>query len=197
MDARLMFASGYFRAADFEGNREPTFTIVEAKREELTDLRNQTKLKGVLAFPPEQARKRWVMNRTNTLCLMAMFGNETANWVGKRVTLYREPFKDPQSKQDVGAIRVRGSPDIAADTSVLIELPRKQPTTRLLKKTDGKYVPGAQQAAPPQQGQQRQPQSSPPSNSGAIRAAGGITNSDMDRAGPPPVQNEPQGQFIG
>ncbi len=47
-----------------------------------------------------------MLNRTNGECLKAMFGRDTGEWIGKRVTLY------PAEYQGETAIRVKGSPDM-------------------------------------------------------------------------------------
>jgi hypothetical protein len=63
------------------------------------------------------------LNVTNVKSLIALFGRETNNWVGKKVTLFPS-----QQQSDSGfAIRVRGSPDIAKDITFTLKLARKKP----------------------------------------------------------------------
>jgi hypothetical protein len=70
-----------------------------------------------------------------------MFGRETDEWVGKRITLYPTTFNDEP------CIRVKGSPDIEADLSFELKLPRKAPkATRLVKTKASKAAPVADDA---------------------------------------------------
>ena len=79
--------------------------------------------------------KKMICNTTNLKYLVEMFGQLIKNWKGKSITIYSEPGcfqgKDP-------GIRIYGSPDIPADMTVTIRLPRKKPTTKTLYKTGRK-----------------------------------------------------------
>jgi len=68
--------------------------------------------------------------KTNGLCLKAMFGDRLQNWVGKRVTLF------PGEWNGEPCIRVWGSPDIPADISVDIRLPRRKPFRMTMHRVD-------------------------------------------------------------
>jgi hypothetical protein len=78
-----------------------------------------------------------VLCKTNGICLREMFGVQLAEWVGKRVTIF------PDTWNGEPAIRVWGSPDIAADRDVQITLPRRKP----FKKTLRRVELGAKEAA--------------------------------------------------
>jgi hypothetical protein len=128
--------SAYIKAGQFKG-KKPTLTITGVTTTKLEDRKGAEKKKGIVAF--QETDKGWVLNRTNIECAKAMFGSETDDWVGKRITLFAAPYEG-----DV-AIRVWGSPDISADFQVTIELPRKKPFKMTMHRT---APPAAAAAAP-------------------------------------------------
>ena len=140
MDIALLFPSKYLKSAEFKG-LDVTLTIADIKLEELATDGGGTKTKGVVSF--RETKKLWVINRTNSDCLKGMWGRETDNWIGKRVTLYPAPFSDPFTGEQSTAIRVRGSPDIAKDTTVEIHLPRKKPVRMTMRRTGTMRANGA------------------------------------------------------
>lgn len=140
MDVSLLFPSRFIKSAEFQG-RDVTLTIAAVVLEDLESSDGATKRKGIVGF--RETDKGWVLNRTNASCLAGMFGKETDQWIGKRVTLYPAVHKDSFTGEVGTAIRVRGSPDLTADKRVEIRLPRKKPTTVTLKAT------GKQQQSPP------------------------------------------------
>jgi len=132
--------SRFLKSQSFAG-REPSFTIKTVRIEELEGTDGKKKVKGIISF--QEISKEWVLNRTVVECLKAMWGRETNDWHGHRVTLYAAPFHDNTTGEDTTCIRVRGSPDLPADTSITISLPRKKPFTVPLAKTNqnGKSAP--------------------------------------------------------
>lgn len=105
MDYELLFPSNYIKSIDFQG-KDRTVKITAVKAEVLESNKGK-KMKPILSL--EDSERKWVLNRSNAECLVAMFGRKTEGWIGKRVTLYPMPY----SKSKSGfAIRVRGSPDI-------------------------------------------------------------------------------------
>jgi hypothetical protein len=61
-----------------------------------------------------------------------MFGRDTGEWIGKRITVY--PAKIESELADL-AIRLRGSPDIEDDVTFTLALARKRPRAVTMKKT--------------------------------------------------------------
>ena len=136
LDYDALFPGRFIKAGDF-GGRDVTVQISAIDLEDLPSDKGGDKTKGIISF--SGAKKKLVLNRTNGECLKAMFGRDTGDWIGKRVTLYAAEWNgDP-------CIRVRGSPDIEADVEFELRLPRKRPTKATMKKT-GKAPP----ARPPQ-----------------------------------------------
>lgn len=132
----------YLAAIEFDG-RTPTFTIAAARliplevRKMDGDSRDgdtaKVRDKLILFFDPAQVSKGWVMNKTNAVCLAAMFGDVVGGWIGKRVTLCTEMVQ-VGPKKELG-IRVVGSPDLTAPLKAKIELPRRRPVFRDLVPT--------------------------------------------------------------
>jgi hypothetical protein len=126
MNVNDMFESRFIRPKDLDG-REWTLTIAQVRSEELPSRFGPERLKWILAFAG--AKKGLVLNVTNARCLAAMWGDESDGWVGKRVTLYPTEFEGKS------AIRVRGSPDLAAPVDVLLVLPKRRPFTLRMEVT--------------------------------------------------------------
>lgn len=143
MDVALLHPSRFIKSQEFLG-KDVTFTITAVHLEELEDENNQKIDKGVISL--KETKKRWIINRTNSDCMKGMFGRETKEWIGKRVTLFPAPFYNNFTKEHTTAIRVRGSPDLKEATTVTIALPRKKPVQMKMAKT----APGS--APPPMEG---------------------------------------------
>lgn len=122
------------KAGEFKG-RDVTLTISSVALEELEGSKGK-QVKGIVGFKGTQ--KQWVLNKTNGLCLRGMFGRNTDDWIGKRVTLY--PAAIQFEDADI-CIRVRGSPDIAETMQLEIRLARKKPRAMTMQKTGGKAGP--------------------------------------------------------
>jgi hypothetical protein len=116
-----MFPTAYMKAGELGGNK-PTYTIkhIEARAFE-GDKGKQWK--GIATF--EEIEQQWTINKTNMLCIKAMFGEMVNNWYGKRITLF--PTKDRFGREIVDCIRVWGSPDIERDVNLEVKFPKKKP----------------------------------------------------------------------
>jgi hypothetical protein len=152
MDFDKLYPGQFLKAGMFSG-RDVTLTIASVKLDELEG-RKGKEMKGIISF--SEKPQRLVLNKTNGLCLKAMFGRETEAWVGKRVTLY--PAKIQFEDNDL-AIRVRGSPDLLAPVIFTLKLARKadkQVTLARTGPTNGKPAtspaptpPSADEPPPP------------------------------------------------
>jgi hypothetical protein len=128
MDFDRLFASKYLKAGEFQ-KRDVTLTISGVRLEELDGAKGK-EMKAIVSF--RETPKQLVLNKTNGLSLKAMFGRETDQWTGKRVTLYPAEIKFEDSDL---AIRVRGSPDLTDTVTFELKLARKKPRTVMLTKT--------------------------------------------------------------
>lgn len=116
-DYETLYPGRFIRAADLKG-KDVTMVIVGVVAEEIDG-----KAKAVMTF--EGTKKSLVLNRTNAEAVRLMFGRETDDWLGKRVTIFPAVIKDPFGDGEVGAIRVRGSPDIAKAAEATVQRGRK------------------------------------------------------------------------
>lgn len=128
VDYDELYPGRFIKSGDLRG-RDVNLTIARVDVDELEGTKGK-QTKGILHF--KETKKALVLNRTNGECIKAMFGRKIADWLGKRVTLY--PAKIESEVADL-AIRVRGSPDLAADVSFELHLARKRPRAMTLKKT--------------------------------------------------------------
>lgn len=137
-----MFPGRFLKAGLFKG-KAVTLTIEDVTLEQLPSDKGPDQTRGVLSF--KQTPMQLAINKTNGLCLRAMFGKVPAEWVGKRVTFV--PELDKFGKETVDAIRIQGSPDLSEAIGVEIRMPRKKPKTRRLVVT-GKGAKPADSQAP-------------------------------------------------
>lgn len=98
MKATDLCPSPHLEAADLSG--ETVVTIVKVGYSEVGA---EQETKGVVHL--EEFSRAWVLNRTNLKRLIAMLGNETDAWVGKKVSLY--PSETDFGGKTVPCIRVR------------------------------------------------------------------------------------------
>lgn len=124
VDWDQLYPGRFLKAGEFQG-KKPTLTMTAVKLDELEGTKGK-QIKGIIHF--KEVDKALALNRTNGVCIKAMFGRHLAEWIGKRVTLYAAPYEGDE------AIRVWGSPDISADSEVKVELPRKRPFNMTMHK---------------------------------------------------------------
>jgi hypothetical protein len=120
-----LYPGRFLKAGLLKGN--VNYTIEDVYLDTLEGEKGDQK-KGIVKF--KETELELTLNKTNGVCLKAMFGKELKNWIGKRVTLCSEVVKF--GKENVDAVRVYGSPDIAEDVNAIIQMPRKKPITRVL-----------------------------------------------------------------
>lgn len=121
-----LYPGRFLKAADLKG-KKVTLKISGVRLEELIGDKGP-QIKGLISF--ERTDKQLALNKTNGICLKDMFGKKVQEWIGKRVTLF------PTTHNEDDCIRVWGSPDIKADKSVAISLPRKRPFQMTMHRMD-------------------------------------------------------------
>jgi hypothetical protein len=129
-----LYPGRFLKAGLFKGAK-PTLTIKDVDIEELEGSNGKKQAKGIISFV--ERPMELCLNKTNGLCLKAMFGKELKNWAGKRITLFSSQWDGEE------CIRVWGSPDIAEDAVIKIELARKKPFNMTMHavKVNGKKAP--------------------------------------------------------
>lgn len=142
MDYEKLFPGRFIKSADLDG-RDVNLEIKAVRSEDIDG-----KPKAILAF--QGTKKEMVMNRTNAESIKLMFGRETDEWIGKKITIFPDTIPDPFNGGNTTAIRVRGSPNITKAATATVQRGRKSikvsvaPTGRSVK-SNGK----TQKAAPP------------------------------------------------
>jgi hypothetical protein len=127
VDWQELYPGRFLHAADLKG-KKVTLKMSDVSLEELVGDKGP-QVKGLIAF--EKTEKQFALNKTNGLLIKAMFGSKLADWVGRRITLFEDTWDGEP------CLRVWGSPDIAADMTVTVALPRKRPFDRVLHKVGG------------------------------------------------------------
>lgn len=128
VDWDQLYPGRFVKAGDLLGKRV-TVTITSVDLDELEGDKGK-KIKGIISF--KETNKQLALNKTNGICLKAMFGRKLAEWEGKRVTLF------PGSWNGEDCIRIWGSPDIAKDQDIEVQLPRKKPISMTMHKVEKK-----------------------------------------------------------
>jgi len=100
----------YLYASDFDG-RDVTLTFADPAVTQEPGMRG--KVANIWHFVETPKVYRGVP-KTNGVCARALFGDETDDWAGHKITLY--PAPDTSGLADDGlCIRVKGSPEIAGN----------------------------------------------------------------------------------
>lgn len=136
LDFDRLFPNQFLKAGEFDG-RAVTLTIASVALETLVPAspgkkgEKKTEQKAIVRF---KETPKWLsLNKTNALCLKAMFGRDTGAWVGRRVTLFPDMIQQFEGR-DI-AIRVKGSPDLAGPVTFTLRLARKAPKLITLERT--------------------------------------------------------------
>lgn len=104
MNIYKLFPSRYVTALDLNGH-DVTVTMKTVAMEEMGA---QNEEKPVVFF--SDASKGMVLNKTNAMTIADLYGPDTENWGGKRITLYSAKVKAFGSTHDAIRIRPRVPP---------------------------------------------------------------------------------------
>ncbi len=164
MDWSEMFPGRFLKSAQLKkGDATLTIKSVYLDKELPGKKKGSKETKGIMTFV--ETELEIVLNKTNASCIALMLGRETNSWVGKRLTWWPAPFTNPFTGEVGTALRLRGSPDIAADMTADLRIGRD-----MVKVTMKKTVPRKKGEAAPQ------PEPAP-----AAAASNGV---------PPPISEE-------
>ena len=164
--------SRYLHAADLKAAQPEakffTRKILEVLKETMPDEKHPGEEKVTGALRLENEKKLFGINTTNRLCLQALWGNEVAAAIGKRVVFKIERVMAPEpgskKRREVDAIRIAGSPDIEKDVAFMLKLPRKKPVKTVLQvfRQAGQQKPAAAAAQAPKDPPKEQPKPAAP-----------------------------------
>lgn len=99
MQANDLCPSPHLECADLNG-QDVTVTIRDVDFHEVGE---EKATKGVVYF--QEYKRAMVLNRTNLKRIIAIYGNDTDEWPGKRITLY--PSETDFGGRTVPCIRIR------------------------------------------------------------------------------------------
>jgi len=153
MDMGLGFLGTYITAAELVG-KEPTLTIGNVTLEQVESLKpagdegsnGKTKDRVIVYFKESKGDRGWLLNRTNAECIKELWGRETNDWLGHRITLFVQQVR-VGPKMEPG-IRIKGSPELTEPRTFELKLPRKKPIRTTLLPT-GKSKPISDASASP------------------------------------------------
>ena len=88
MHAKEFCGKPFLSSTDIEEGRDLRLTIEEAKREEVFEPKTRkAKLVGIIKFSDYPLRM--IFNVVNTVAVISMYGNDTDQWKGKQIDVYR------------------------------------------------------------------------------------------------------------
>lgn len=113
MHVKLMFPNEWIGAADLKG-KDVTLTVSAVKEEGLRVNTGGTEDKWIVEFQEmakrkKSDRKRWVLNKTNAMLIASIHGDDSDDWIGKKITLY--PTTCQAFGKTVPCVRVRTDHD--------------------------------------------------------------------------------------
>lgn len=119
----------FLKAGNF-ADQKVTLTIVDVDTEKLAGDDGQEKTKGIVSF--KETELKFVLNKTNIVCIKEMFGSELSKWLGRKVTLFASEWNGEP------CIRCWGSPELDADKRIEVRLPKRKPISMVLHAVRGK-----------------------------------------------------------
>lgn len=122
-DYRSMYDRDYIYAFDLNG-RDHVVIIARVQAGELTAAGGRKSKKPIIFF--EGKEKGFALNKTNGKTIAAMYGNDTTEWLGKRIVIF--PTTTSMGGETVDCIRVRPRPP-ADDRGQARRPTRAQPPT--------------------------------------------------------------------
>lgn len=115
----------YLFAFDLQG-KDCTLTIERVTGGEITGSGGKKTKKPLCYFKEGRDKRPLGLNSTNCKAIAAMYGNDTAGWIGKRITIY--PTTTNFGSEVVDCIRVRpGVPSDKAKPGELATAPPVEP----------------------------------------------------------------------
>lgn len=102
---------------------------------------------AVFAFSPVDGttQQDFGLNKTNGICMRAMFGDSMRDWQGKRIVVKPSKVEHGREKGKP-CIRICGSPDIATDLDVVVDFHTKRIKPFVIKvRATGQRAPAQEQ----------------------------------------------------
>jgi hypothetical protein len=116
-----LYPGTYLKAGEFDG-KPVTLTIKSIVREMLSNGAGSEEGAVIVSFV--ETEKKLVLVKTNAVCLRALWGDDSGEWIGHRITLH--PVPDASGLSESGlCIRVKGSPELTKPMTFASHLGRK------------------------------------------------------------------------
>jgi hypothetical protein len=120
-----MMDRDYLFAFDLQG-KDCTVTIAKVTGGEIKGTGGKKSKKPLCYFKESRDQRPLGLNSTNCKAIASMYGNDTAAWIGKRITIY--PTTTSFGSETVDCIRVRpGVPSDKAKPGELATTPPIEP----------------------------------------------------------------------
>lgn len=143
LDWRVAYGGSFLTAVEIPQAGQ-TYRIREVWLDDVEDQKTKQP-RARLHVLLSDMRKPWLPARTASGSIAAMFGDKTAGWLGRAVTLYHDPTVKVGAKV-VGGIRVMGSPELREPMSIEVDLGSRKPPARVTLRPTGRG--SASQPAP-------------------------------------------------
>lgn|SRR5512142_467289 len=158
-----MFPSQYIKSGDFEEDEVKILTIRDVDMTEMKKQDGKTEQKPVISWKEKEV-KPFVCNKTNAVIIAKLYGDDTDDWLGKRVALFVTQIDAFGEQQD--AIRVRAkvpSAAVKAPARRVIEEPEtEEGGSEELPFDNEEQLRAAQDAKPPIEQKPQPAQVTPP-----------------------------------
>lgn len=117
-----VFPDRWLHADDLAG-KQVTLTITDAYLEELRSPTGERSECPILKFGEPKKKREYILNKSNGLVCKALWGNESADWIGHRITLAPEPEERSPSGYKIVFM---GSPELTEPKTVDIGAGKKR-----------------------------------------------------------------------
>ncbi len=85
-----VFPDRWIHAEDLDG-KDVTLTITDAYLEDLRSPTGEVTTCAILKFGEPKKKREYVLNKSNGLVCKALWGSQSKDWIGHRITLASEP----------------------------------------------------------------------------------------------------------
>lgn len=139
-----LFPGRFLKSSHFNG-KELEIRIVRIYN---TTIDGELAQVAVFEKVPGITQVEWGLNKTNGLCMKALFGETIRDWFGKRVVLYEGRVEHGREKGKP-CIRICACPDVEKDVAVVVDFHTKRikPFTIRVRAGGPKGAQGQRQAA--------------------------------------------------
>jgi hypothetical protein len=128
-----MYPGRFIKAALLKG-KPATLTIAEVELELMPDPKAKGGKANKVIMSFVERDRQLLVNKTNALCLVEMFGRRSSMWIGKRITLQPDIVLAWGVRKP--CIRISGSPDIEKDVRVMLRAGQEE-YSKVMKRTGG------------------------------------------------------------